>query len=151
MDNKGSDLDREVIDVIELRPMPKVIELKDAFELREDRPAVWLQRICLWTLRKLGCFACKETVTIERHVIGKNGKTFMDRLWTRRTALLRNELNREPTRLLLGAKDYEELMGEVCTQGFSFASNYNMGRNGRPEIMGLTVEVIPHMSGLLFL
>lgn len=140
-------MNREVIDVLELTPVREVVELKEAFELREDRPAIWLQKLCLWVLRKLGCFACKETVRIERHNIGLHGDTFMKRLWARREALY-GDFNRKPTRLLLGAKDYQELMGEVCTQGFSFDARYFMGRN---EVMGLKVEVIPHMSGMLLL
>jgi hypothetical protein len=141
---------REIIDVLELRPVPKVVELKDAFELREDRPAIWLQRVCLWVLRKLGCFACKETVTIERHEIGRHGDKFMERLWARREAVW-GDFNREPTKLLLGAADYQELMKESCTAGFSFDARYYLGRNGRPEVMGLKIEVIPHMRGMLLL
>lgn len=143
-------MDREVIDVIELRPVPKLVELKDAFELRKDRPAIWLQRACLWVLRKLGCFACKETITIERHEIGRHGKKFMDRLWDRREAVW-GFFEDEPTRLLIGAKDYQELMHEVCTSGFQFDGRYYMGRNGKPEVFGMKIEVIPHMRGMLLL
>lgn len=143
-------MDREIIDVIELRPVPKVVELKEAFEFRKDRPAHWLQRLCLWTLRKLGCFACTETVTIERHNIGRHGKNFMDRLWERREAVW-GFFEDAPTRLLIGAQDYSELMKEACTSGFSFDGRYYMGRGGKPEVYGMKVEVIPHMRGMLLL
>ena len=147
-------MNREVIDVLELQPVSQVVELKDAFEFRTDRPAVWLQRLCLWVLRRLGCFACKETVTIERHEIGRHGEKFMERLWVRRKAIwgsFERGLTDEPKRLLIGAGDYQELMDEVTTNRFSFDAHYYMGRGGRPEVMGLKVEVIPHMRGMLLL
>jgi len=143
-------MNREVIDVIELRPVPKVIELKDAFELRLDRPAIWLQRACLWVLKRLKCYAHKETVTIERHAVGVKGGNFMEKLWARKEAVW-GDFNREPTKLLIGAADYQELMHEACTAGFSFEAQYYLGRNGRREVMGLTVEVIPYMRGMLLL
>jgi hypothetical protein len=145
---------REVIDVLELTPVPEVVELKEAFELRKDRPAIWLQRLCLWVLRKLGCFACTESVRIERHDIGRTGEKFMERLWARREAMwgsFTRGLTPEPKRLLIGAKDYQEMMGEVCTNRFTFDANYYMGRDGKPEVMGLKVEVVPHMRGMLLL
>lgn len=141
-------MNREVIDVYELRSIPKVVELKDAFELREDRPAVWLQRACLWVLKKLGCYAHKETISVERHVVGKHGKKFMERLWARKKAIW-GDFEMEPTRLLLGAADYQELMQEACTGGFSFDARWFQGRDR--EVMGLKVEVIPHMRGMLLL
>jgi hypothetical protein len=140
-------VNREVIDVYELRSIPTVVALKDAFELREDRPARWLQRVCLWVLKKLGCYANKETVAIERHAVGWHGEKFMERLWARKKAIW-GDFEMEPTRLLLGAADYEEMMKEVCTGGFSFNAEWYRGNR---EVMGLKVEVVPHMRGMLLL
>lgn len=145
---------RESIDVIdfELRRIPEVKELKDSFELRKDRPAVWLQRLCLWVLRRLGCYAQHETVRIDRHYIGWKGNSFMERLWERKK-LIWGSFDMEPTRLLIGAEDYARLMQEAYSKNsFEFSAQYMMGRAGRePEVMGLKVEVIPWMSGILLL
>jgi hypothetical protein len=142
--------DRPYIDVIELRPISRVVVLKDAFELREDRPALWLQRVCLWVLRKLGCFACKETIDYQRHVFGDKGRDFMSRLWERKDALW-GSFEREPTRLLIGAEQYAEMMRETASSAyFEFNAEYMKG--GRhPKVMGLHVEVIPWMCGMLLL
>jgi len=144
---------REFIDVVELRRVPTVREFKDAFEFCKDRPAHWLQKLCLWTLRKLGCYASLETVEVQRHHIGKNGKRFMDRLWQRRSAM-QGTLDMDPTRLLIGSEEYAELMNEaVSNTAFDFNTEYYKGNGpGRqPTVMGLHVEVIPWMRGMLLL
>lgn len=142
--------DRPYIDVIELRPIPQIKEIKDAFELRKDRPAIWLQRACIWVLRKLGCFACTEYIEYQRHEIGRNGRTFMERLMEQRDAIY-GTFNRDPTRLLIGAEQYAEIMREkASTAYFDFDAEYM--KDGRyPRIMGLHVEVIPWMRGIVLL
>jgi hypothetical protein len=144
---------RERIDVVdfEMRRIPEVKVMQEAFELNPRRPAVWLQRICIWILRKLGCYAHFETVRIDRHYIGRRGNNFMERLWDRRK-LIHGSFNHEPTRLLIGAEDYARMMQEEYSKTpFSFNAEYVMGKNGRPQIMGLHVEVIPWMDGILLL
>lgn len=138
---------REVIDVVRLDRVPEVRELKEAFEFREDRSFHWLQRLCIWTLRKIGAFACTEFVTYERHVIGKNGRRFMDRLFDQMHNL-QDSFDREPKRLLIGAEDYAELMKEATTEYFSFDAEHMRGIR-YPKVCGLTVEVIPWMRGVL--
>lgn len=141
---------RGCIECIGFQQIPVFTEMKDAFEFREDRPAHWLQRLCLWTLRKLGCHASLETVKIERHVIGRKGERFTDAILRQADNLL--DFNRQPARLLIGAEDYAKLMGEPTFEtGFNFHTEYNIGngRGRRPTVCGLTVEVIPWMRGML--
>lgn len=145
-------MSQEVIEIVRLERLESVEELKDAFELREDRPALWLQRICLYVLRKLGCFACTKTFSVERHHVGKNGKRFMDALWDQRRNVY-DYLDREPSRLLIGSQDFDELMQsrELSQEYFGFHAQYNVGNDARrsPTIMGLEVEVVPWMRGIL--
>ncbi len=139
------------IDVIELRRISQVKELKDAFELRTDRPAVWLQRLCFWVLRKLGCYAHLDTVRVERHDIGKHGDSFMSRLLARRNAVM-GSFEREPTKLLIGSAEYAELMEEAISNSpFNFDARYMKGDIRNPTVYGLKVEVIPYMRGMLLL
>lgn len=142
---------RECIECIGFERLCEVTEIKDVFTFRKDRPAHWLQRLCLWTLAKLGCFTSTETVKIERHVIGRKGKRFMEALMQQRENL-RINFNRHPTRLLIGAENYAELMSEPPSEtGFSFQTEYYMGngRGRRPTVCDLTIEVIPWMRGML--
>src|SRR3990172_5772277 len=106
---------REVIEVIRQERLSAVVEIKEAFEFRKDRPAHWLQKLCIWTLRNLGAFHRGEVVTIESHVIGKNGRNFISRL-SEQMHNLQDAFNREPSRLLIGADDYAELMHEATKE-----------------------------------
>lgn len=145
--------DAPYIDVAEMRRITDVRELTDTYQLRTDRPLVWLQRVCLWMLRRLGCFVSVNDIRIERHVFGKKGRTFMERLWERRMSIL-GTFDMQPTRLLIGPEEYAEIMHEaVSTASFGFDAEYGVG-NGplrQPTVMGLRVEVIPWMRGMLLL
>ena len=136
-------MDSGVIQFIESEEFRRTVTIKDAFEFRKDRPAHWLQRICLWVLRKLGAHHMRDTVTIRRHRL--DAKTFMERLFKQRAELARL-LNREPKRLLIGSDDYFEMMNETAIhQSFSFRAEYAKNR----EILGLEVQIIPWMRGVL--
>ena len=141
--------ERPYIDVIELRHVREIKEFKEAFQLRKDRPAMWLQRACLWVLRKLGCYAELETIKVERHEIGRYGDSFMQRLLARRNAVY-GSFEREPKKLLIGSAEYAELMKEaVSNSPFQFEARYFKGAD--QTVYGLKVEVIPYMRGMLLL
>jgi hypothetical protein len=143
----------EYITVVDVRPVPKIVPMEDAFEFREDRPARWLQRACLWVLRKLGCYAAKEVIEYQRHHIGRDGERFMMRLM-RAKASIQGAFAREPQRLLIGSEQYAELMEETLSNSyfaFEAQSFWGNGPGRPPTIVGLTVEVIPWMRGMLLL
>ena len=134
---------KQTVEFVALHDLRIKFDDTEAFELRRDRPAVWLQKACFFVLRKLGAFHIGERVTIERHFI--DAKTFMGRLFLQQEGI-EQFFNIEPKRLLIGAEDYAELMHEaVATQTFSFQAEYWRRR----EIFGMTVQVIPWMRGVL--
>lgn len=134
----------KVIEFVEHRQHTRTVQVVDAFELRRDRPAVWLQRLCLWVLAKLKCYSSKDTVTVTRHLV--DGKTFMERLFKQKRALTEG-FGLEPKTLLIGGEDYQELMGSPEVMQFmQFSSEYRYGRN---TVVGLEVKVIPWMRGLV--
>lgn len=136
-------LHEQVIQFVETDELRYANLISEAFELREDRPALFLQKICIWILRKLGCYYIKETVSVSRHIL--DARTFMERLYKQKGEIFKL-LNREPTMVLIGARDYHELMsGPEFTQVFAFSAEYMKDR----RIMGLTVKVIPWMRGIL--
>lgn len=135
--------DGDVIQFIVSDELRSVTTFKDAYEFRRDRPAKWLQKLCLWVLRKLKCYHLKDTVTIQRHRL--DARTFMERLFKQKSELSKL-FNREPKRMLIGSEDYFEMMNEpTIYQGFTFNAEYGKGRH----IYGLEVQVIPWMRGLL--
>ena len=129
-----------VVEFVHLHEIRSPYELKDTFEFRKDVSWHWLQKLCIFVLRKLGAFSIAESVTMERHTI--DGDTFIHRLFKQQDILM--QFNRKPTTLLIGAEDYAIMMNEVAaTQAFQFGAEY--GHSGK--IMGLKVKVIPWMRG----
>ena len=134
---------KQMIEFVMLRERHKSFENTEAFQLREDRTYLWVQKVCFFVLRKLQAFYIGETVEFERHLI--DAKTFMERLFKQRSGIV-EFFNLRPTKLLIGAEDYAELMQEtMATQMFSFRAEYGYGR----EMLGMTIQVIPWMRGCL--
>lgn len=102
-----------------------------------DRPRWWLVRL-------LGGTCPFDSVKLVRVPI--NDKDFMTRLWRQRRELVES-FRREPTTLLIGGEDYQELMDSPQFKtAISFQARFNYERH---EIYGLTVKVIPWMRGIL--
>lgn len=124
--------DRNVIEFVEWRELPALY-----FPKWWDRPRWWL-------VRALGGTCPMDTVKVVR--VPVNGKDFMTRLWKQKRALVES-FRREPTTLLIGGEDYQELMGSPAVrESFLVNASFNYGRN---EIYGLTVKVIPWMKGMV--
>ena len=125
-------------------------EYTESFEFRKDRPAHWLQKLCLFTLRKLKAFHFGKALSVERHTI--DAKSFMERLWKQRTEL-HSYFNMRPTVLLIGAEDYAEMMKDkLVNQSMSFQAEYlfsSRNREGHTKsmVLNMTVHVIPWMRG----
>ena len=135
----------QVIEFVTLKENRTPFDNAEAFQLRKDRPAQWLQKTCLFVLRKLRAFHVEELVTVDRRVI--NSGAFIDRLFNQRKDI-EFHFNMKPNTLLIGAEDYAELMNEpMAEQMFSFNSEYGFGR----EVFGMKVHVIPWMRGCLVL
>jgi hypothetical protein len=133
----------KIIEFVALTERRMRFDNPNAFQFRNDRPAHLLQKFCIFVLQKLGAFYIGETITIERHTL--DGRTFIDRLFKQQECIMRF-FNKRPTKLLIGAEDYAELMHEtIATQMFSFKAEYGYGN----EILGMTIHVIPWMRGCL--
>ena len=116
---------------------------KDAYVFRKDRPYHLIQHLCCWIMGKIGAFASGETVAYTKHII--DTQKFIEKLFRQHSHLV-EYFNRKPKRLLIGADDFSEMMGsDEIRQMMTFQAEYNYGR----EIMGLQVEVIPWMRGIL--
>lgn len=117
---------------------------EDIFCLRKDRKYLWLQKLAIGILRRLGCQWTEQTVTYERVEI--NPDKFMDRLYTQRKEVFKF-WNRECGTLLIGSEDYRELMGSPdIRQMLTFRAEL---RRFPEQIYGLEVKVVPWMRGVL--
>lgn len=134
------------VEFVSIRRKTWMVPQEDAYELRPDRPAFWLQRLCCAVLRKLGAFRMEEQEGYQRISFDKG--EFMQRLLKQRAAL-KGDFNREPKVLLIGAEDFCELMRLPDIDRFiEFDTEYRMGGGQRGYIViGLRVQVVPWMRG----
>lgn len=99
-----------------------------------------------WIVRKLGGSCKYDTVKATRIPIGGE---FVDRLFKSQSWIMQH-LGHEPKTLLIGGKDYEDLMEcPLIRQSLIFGTQYNYG--SRMEIIGLKVQIIPWMRGMVIL
>lgn len=68
-----------VVAYIETETHATSYEIKDSFELRQDRGHLWIQKMCFWALRKLGCHSMGEKIAYTRHRI--DGTDLVERLY----------------------------------------------------------------------
>ena len=132
-----------IVEFVQTKELKTQFFKEGTYKLRKDRPHFWLQKICCWTMKKLGAFDVGEEIRYTRHTI--DTESFIDRLFKQQDHI-RGYFNRRPTRLLIGAEDFAALMGtEEIRQMLNFRAEYGYNK----EIMGLMVEVIPWMRGIL--
>ena len=134
---------KQTIEFVQVRERRIPFDRQDAFQFRKDRPCLWLQRACLFVLRKLRTYSIGETLQIERHVIDPT--SFIERI-VRQIEEMEFYFNTRPSELLIGSEDYAAIMNEAAAlQYFSFDAEYRYGRS----VCGLAVKVIPWMRGCL--
>ena len=138
-------------------------EETNEFAFREDKKYHLLQKTCIWTLKKLGCYAKRKKVKYNICVVKPD--TFMQKLFEQRKELTRH-WNLGAKRIFVGYEDYHKIVNELKTdpvnwsilpEAFSFETRYTTRDckheylRGEPkfEIHGLTVEVVPWMKGVL--
>lgn len=125
----------------------KTVTDNNAFAIREDRPHLWLQKVCCWVLGKLGAYRRDTQTKIEYRTI--DADKFIT-LIAKQHAAVFELTNRRPKELLIGAQDYAELMHETMSHHmFSFDATYMRGEHGARTVMGVKVRVIPWMRGVL--
>lgn len=138
---------KQTIAFVEPHTTFKIATDSSAFTVREDRPHLWLQKVCCWVLGKLGAYRQDTRTKIEYRTI--DADSFMVRIAKQRAEVFKL-LNRAPKELLIGAEEYVELMRETPAHyPFNFEAQYMRGERGVAQIMGLKVRVIPWMRGVL--
>jgi hypothetical protein len=142
---------RQQVTFVFNEPTTHWVPMLDAYKLKPHGRFAWLQRLLWRGLRRFKALeqAHEPKTTYMRHVI--DDAEFMRRIFKQRDALFK--VSREPTRLLIGSRDYAELMGcPEIHQMFDFRTEYHIESSGRgPRIVGLKVTVVPWMEGLLVL
>lgn len=133
--------------------------LTDQFQLRTDKKHVWLQKACIWILKKLEAYAVKTDVIIKRNTI--DTKNLFELVLKQQYELYgRYLLTAE--RVLMGYDEYSKFMEGEITRDFTFTApehyyrDYRRKEDGSMElvpvkVMGLRCTLIPWMKGILVL
>jgi hypothetical protein len=133
------------VDFVTLDIRDRIKVVPDAYMLRVDRRAPWLQRLCLWVLHKLGATAHIATAEVRR--VRLDGEGFMARLYAQKRELF-DQFGYDASTLLIGSEEYEQLMGSPeVYQLMRFTAPYEL----RGQVFGLNVRVVPWMSGMVVL
>ena len=105
-----------------------------AFVFRDDRPAHWLQRLCLWVLKKLECYDRFEEVTFEPQKI--DVLSIYNAVKTQADFVAFHA--DRPRTLVIGRDAYTKLIGEAPPEYFTM----HIG-----EFMDMSVLVVPWCNG----
>ena len=115
---------------------------EEVFTYRKDRPYKWLQRICLWVLKKLRANYEEELKVLHTKVFDVNN--IIENILEQQL-LVEFVHNYKPKTILIGSGDMRELIGDPMIQSMM---SYMYTGNKR-EFNGLTIKVIPWMKGVL--
>lgn len=114
------------------------------YELRTDRPLVWLQKFLFFILSKIGAY--KIEYNLKRYTIEPS--IFMQRIFEQRSELIKT-FNMIPNRMYIGAVDYDDLMNCPEIRQLMSILTFNTKYNHKQQVIGLEVHIIPWMSGIL--
>ena len=137
----------------------------DTFQLRTNRPMVWLQKIIFYVLRKLECYAIQYNLRIER--VALSPEKLLTSLLRQRQELVMT-YHQYGERLLIGPEEFRELAESAwpqtqITYPVSFELKYNWYPNGEQgyyqdeemraghgyQVCGMKVTIVPWMKGIL--
>jgi hypothetical protein len=131
------------VEFVMYRNIPITHLHQDIYAYRANGKLPLLQRLCFWILSRLGAQWVEETFKTKR--VSFHSDDLMHAISKQRQEVFKM-LSREPTTLLIGAQDFEELMHiPDIREHFAFDVRYNKDR----RILGLRIEVIPWMRGLV--
>lgn len=128
------------ITYLEEIPLPKQTDYTLAYQVRKDKPLVWLQRVCCWVMDKVGAYAQDRSISYDYKVVDISN--LVEGIYTQ-VGLLDQNYHKQATRVLMGSEDFTQLCNapEARYHLTVYASDRRFG--------GLTVTVIPWMKGIL--
>ena len=129
-------------------PQVKVTHSDTLFQLCKHKKHVWLQRIAIGILGKLGCNASIERASYRRQVFSPND--FISGILEQHREVLGLIPRVGKCKILIGAVDFEEATGaESVRSMLSFDCEARIGQGSHVSIRGMRVTVIPWMKGVL--
>lgn len=122
------------------------ITSEKVFEFNPNAKMPWLQKICFAVLKKLNCYAMLEIGSYHRYEFDKD-KLIENIAYQRREILKDVSL---PKRIYMGSGDFARFISDEDQFRYvSFPADITVNHGRQQKIMGITVEVIPWMEGIL--
>lgn len=134
------------------KPTGVYLDKKDTFKAGKSKKHVWLQRLCFRILAKLEAYDTYPEIKYETITIDKKG--FIERFLAQQQALIRDfgVGYNERFKLLIGARDYQELMGSPdIRQMLTFVTEGDIRSSRGRQIMSMEVTIVPWMTGTVVL
>lgn len=133
-------MDKQYVRYVEQLPLPKMTDYMGAFQVRDDRPLVWLQKLCCWVMYKLGAYAQDRSIAYTWKDVDISD--LVKGIYTQLGMLYRDH-NIRGKRVLIGSEDFAQLCNapEARYHLTVYATDIKFG--------GLNVTVIPWMRGIL--
>ena len=107
-----------------------------------------VQRLCFWLLGRIGAFS-HEAISVQSITLDAKRLS---------AALISNHLTEvhrlmsTPARIVLGAEDWHDLMGDPNIQSaVRFQAPVDLRKPGHESLLGVDVTIIPWMRGLVIL
>lgn len=116
----------------------------DQFEFREDKGFKWLQRLAIWVLRKLGCYALSEDIYYTKRVIKMDD--LIDGLIRQQHEIVSHYNLAGGERVLIGSEEFSKLM---CQPETKEMLSFDCAGSGLRSFRGMSITVIPWMKGIL--
>lgn len=138
---------RQFVHFTEMKPFSEIHERPEAYAVRTDKPMVWLQKLCVKVLNKLGAHA-QETLTTYNSIRVFDTTDIVNRIYDR-VKYAHYNYNTRITTIVMGADDFAELMNAPEARyffDFTARGKYGDGRFGEFDI-----RVVPWMSGIVVL
>jgi len=143
---------QETVNFLEWTPQTVTYVDPDVFVFKPRGNRVWV-----WVLKTIWKFL-SDVGAVKPNYFTKTTYTqrviepgrFVEQLFAQRSSLMQH-FRKDGRRLLIGAEDYRELMRETeaSMMHFQFDAGYRYSERGKPQIFGMTVEVVPWMKGCL--
>jgi hypothetical protein len=141
---------RQEIQFVESQAVRNVVELAGAVRFKPAGRLKGLQSFLWSCLQRLGCLdpVMQESVKVTRHVVDTDN--ILEAIHRQRREVF-NTISRPGQKLLVGHEDYAELMRLAHSDPRYMSLQgelHGYGPDG-PRVMGLTIEIIPWMRGVL--
>lgn len=140
---------RQIISYTNREVLPRLVEQKDTFGVRNDRPHVWLQRVCCWVLGKLGA---THTYMTEDYLYYQVDVTDLVDSFKQQYGDVVHITGNTPSKVVMGVEDFHRLTNALqMNHVLSFNLKAPINRYHRADLTGIPVMVLPWMSGILVL